>query len=149
VDADATMEDTSIPDVGPPDVIVDPMNCVPPTATNNSLGIGGYCSPAAGQCAVVGLGGKVTICTADLAGTPAHGWFCTAPCSTSADCGAGSACLATSMGQQCVPTACEALFPEAGVPVIVDAAADSGAEGGGPADAASEGAAAGDAAEGG
>jgi hypothetical protein len=123
---DAGLEDadaSAIGDVVTVDtaVIVDPMNCVPPGTKDNSLGIGGYCSPAAGQCAMQGLAGMVTICTADLAGAPTHGWFCTTPCTMSSQCGPGIACITTSAGEVCVPSACSSLFPEAGPPPVPDA----------------------------
>ena len=104
-------------------MIVDPSNCVPPGAAPNDQGIGGYCSPSGGQCASAGPGGSPRICTADLAGAPAHGWFCTYPCPT--NCGAGAACVPTSMGSDCVPTSCDALEAEAAIPIL-DAGADSG-----------------------
>jgi hypothetical protein len=134
-DAAAEDADAGIVDSGAPDVIVDPMNCVPPATLNNNLGIGGYCSPGAGQCSMAGPTGTPTICTADLAGTPAHGWFCTAPCTMSSTCGPGAACLTTTMGEQCIPTACDSLFPEAGVPFMMEAGTEGGATDSGTKDA--------------
>lgn len=118
------------------DVIRDPANCVPPGTASNDQGIGGYCSPGGGQCAITGPGGSPRICTADIAGTPAHAWFCTYPCPT--NCGGGAACVTTAMGSECVPTSCDYLGVDASVPPV-DAGADSGmaAEASSPSDAAS------------
>jgi hypothetical protein len=98
------------------DVIVDPKNCVPPGTPSNSAGVGGYCSPGGGQCDMVGPEGTAEICTADLAGTPAHDWYCTTPCSMPGQCGSGATCANTPAGSRCVPTKCLSLVPEAGVP---------------------------------
>jgi hypothetical protein len=110
----------SMPEAGA-DVIVDPMNCVPFGTAGNDQGIGGYCSPSGGQCNVVGPGGSARICTADVPGTPPHAWFCTYPCMHTTECGAGAACVTTSMGSSCVPTACD--LADGGMP---DAAPETG-----------------------
>ena len=89
-----------------PDVIVDPADCVSVKATSSEKGVGGYCSPMAGQCLHAGPGGTATLCTADF-GAPAHEWFCTIPCGTTADCGpGGGTCLSTPFAQICVPPSC-------------------------------------------
>jgi hypothetical protein len=96
-----------------PHVINDPMNCVMPGAASNTDGVGGYCSPAGGQCAHAITGGMASICTGDLPGTPPHDWFCTVVCTTASECGTGSSCIATNGGQLCVPTACVSLIGDA------------------------------------
>lgn len=120
------------PDVAP-DVIIDPQNCVAPGTANDDEGVGGYCSPGGGQCSASGPGGSPRICTADLAGTAAHTWYCTYPCMGPNDCGTGAQCANTSEGMMCVPPACAASTdggPEedgatdADVADVVDAATD-------------------------
>jgi hypothetical protein len=86
-------------------VIIDPQNCVAPTATNNELGMGGYCSPGGHQCDTAGPSGAARLCSADY-GAPAHAWFCTYPCSVVSDCGSGEACIGDAQGTGCVPNAC-------------------------------------------
>jgi len=105
-----------------PHVITDPDNCIAPGSTSNVSGVGGYCSPAGGQCATAIAGGMASVCTADV-GAPAHAWFCTVPCTKTSDCGAGGAtCIATDQGQVCVPAACGAFVGDAAV-------SDSGRDG--------------------
>lgn len=112
------------PDVQP-DVIVDTANCVAPTTSNDSEGVGGYCSPGGGQCATAGPGGAPRICSADLAGAEPHEWYCTYPCTTSADCGSGAQCLATAQGMICVPPACGSPIDAGDEDVVVDASTDA------------------------
>lgn len=107
------------------DVIIDPQNCVAPGTKPNDQGMGGYCSPGGGQCDTAGPGGAPRICTADVAGTPAHAWFCTYPCDPTTNCGTGATCLGDSMGNGCVPTACDYLAGDAGVDAGSDASSDA------------------------
>jgi hypothetical protein len=84
----------------------DPNDCVAPGTPSNAEGVGGYCSPNGGQCAKGAPDGNVSVCTADF-NVPAHAWFCTIACTSSAECGSGSAsCLPSVHGQSCVPSAC-------------------------------------------
>jgi hypothetical protein len=123
---DATGDATETGVVGSdakPHVINDPQNCVPPGTTSNVDGVGGYCSPAGAQCLRAIAGGMASICTADV-GAAAHEWFCTVPCATTTDCGAGgSTCIATVQGQVCVPAACMAFVGDAST---YDSGFDSG-----------------------
>jgi hypothetical protein len=96
-----------------PDVIIDPQNCVAVTAKSSEMGIGGYCSPAGGQCLHAGTGGTPTLCTADF-GAPAHEWFCTLPCDTTSQCGAGGGtCISAPFAEICVPAACTGALGDA------------------------------------
>jgi hypothetical protein len=114
----ATGADVSI------DVIVDDMNCVPPGTANNAEGVGGYCSPGAGQCSHAGPGGQPRYCTADVPSTPAHAWFCTWDCSSG--CGMGASCSTlANQGMQCVPTTCAYLAGDSGTDSGGDAASDA------------------------
>jgi hypothetical protein len=117
--------DGSKPKDAAADVIVDPKNCVPPGTASNSDGVGGYCSPAGGQCDMVGPEGVAEICTADLDGTPAHDWYCTMPCSKTSQCGAGATCASTAMGSRCVPKSCDAFVPEGGLDSGADVLGDA------------------------
>ena len=120
--ADSTVPEASVgvPDVHP-DAIIDPNDCVATPATSSENGVGGYCSPGAGQCLHAGTGGSATDCTADF-GAPAHEWFCTIPCSTTLDCGGGGgACVSAPFGQFCVPTACAKALGDAQSAVVPDA----------------------------
>lgn len=119
--------ETSTADVNYADIlIVDNNNCVAPGTPNNAEGIGGYCSPGAGQCAMAGPGGTPTLCSADY-GAPAHDWFCTYPCSGPSTCGSGSLCVSTATGASCVPASCLAEEGDAGYTIL------DGGEGGSPA----------------
>lgn len=101
-----------------PDVILDPSDCVSTSATSSENGVGGYCSPGAGQCAHAGTGGTATICTADV-GAPSHEWFCTLPCTTTAGCGpGGGTCLSAPFAQICVPTTCAGALGDASSSVV-------------------------------
>jgi len=113
-----------------PDVIIDPSNCVAPSAASSENGVGGYCSPGAGQCAHAGAGGTATLCTADIP-APSHEWFCTIPCSAPSDCGpGGGACLSAPFGQICVPPACAGNLGDASSLVVDsgDASADGASD---------------------
>jgi hypothetical protein len=124
-DSGTTLGDgASGPDTG---VINDPQNCVPPGTVGNALGIGGYCSPLAGQCDTAGPGGAARICTGDLTSTPAHAWFCTYPCSHTRDCGEGNVCFENSEGAGCIPTSCLYLDSDSGMIVPDDAGASDAA----------------------
>jgi hypothetical protein len=101
-------------------IIIDPKNCVPP-------GTPGYCSPGGGQCDMAGPGGMAEICTADLAETPAHGWYCTSPCDEASACTGGDTCESTPAGSRCVPKSCDYLLPEGGP---VDSGKDAPTESG-------------------
>ena len=108
------------------DVIIDPQNCVAPTAKNNDQGIGGYCSPGGGQCDYAGPGGTPRICTADVPGNPPHDWFCTTPCDDpTVKCGLGAQCVASPAGKECVPDSCTS---DAGVDSGSDASSDAVAD---------------------
>ena len=104
---DAGKDSGNPADVGP-DVIIDPMNCVPFGTKPNSQGIGGYCSPGGGQCMAAGPDASGRLCTADIPGTPAHAWFCTYPCTASppGQCGTGATCVTETEGSGCVPLIC-------------------------------------------
>lgn len=104
----------------------DPLNCQPPGSKPNEKGMGGYCSPAGHECDTAGPGGEARLCTADIADTPVHAWFCTYPCSTDADCGSASYCQKDPRGSGCVPTICKSLAPDAGPETSSDAVADGG-----------------------
>lgn len=77
------------------------VDCVPPGTKGNSLGVGEYCQ-AASDCKTG------TFCTAGLA--PKGAEFCTAFCSTDADCGEGASCYTDPRGKGCAPTACLAVL---------------------------------------
>jgi hypothetical protein len=79
---------------GPDSAAVD---CVPEGTKGNALGVGAYCQAAA-DCKTG------TFCTAGLA--PKGAEFCTAFCSTDADCGEGASCYTDPRGRACAPTAC-------------------------------------------
>lgn len=113
-------KDSGAPKDSAPDVIIDPENCVSPGSAD-------YCSPGAGQCDRVGPGGSPEICTADLAGTPKHAWYCTLPCSKPSQCTGGATCVRTPMGSRCVPKSCDDRVPDAGED---SGDGESGAEGG-------------------
>ena len=77
----------------------------------------------------LGPGGTLgDICTADLAGTPPHGWYCTMPCDEEAStCAEGTTCESTSTGFRCVPKSCDYLLPDGGpADSSTEAATDSG-----------------------
>jgi hypothetical protein len=122
----------AFPDVA---VVVDDANCVPPGTASNASGVGGYCSPGGGQCNHAGEGGGTTLCTADF-NAPLHAWFCTLPCTTTSDCGQGTAtCIPAAGGLACVPAACGAFAGDASVDGMTDAASprdagDGGLDGG-------------------
>lgn len=109
-----------------PDVINDPKDCVAPGTLSNPQGVGGYCSPAGGQCAHAVTGGMASICTGDI-GAAAHEWFCTVTCSSNTDCGSGGAtCIQGVLAQVCVPSTCLAFVGDSGVTEGgTDAAADA------------------------
>ena len=117
---DAGGNDATMDNMGP-DVISDPSNCVAPGTSSNMQGIGGYCSPGGGQCAP-------RICSADLAGTPAHAWFCTTPCDITTSCGAGASCLTTATGPICVPSSCGFLGLDGGLDAGTDGGTDASAD---------------------
>lgn len=111
---------------------LDPSNCVTPGSKPNENGMGGYCEPKnasntrGGECDTAGPSGAPRICTADVPDTPAHGWFCTYPCSKDEECGTGAYCAHDVKGSGCVPTACKALSGDAGPgDVGSDAASDA------------------------
>lgn len=79
---------------GPDSAAVD---CVPADTKGNALGVGAYCQTAS-DCKTG------TFCTAGLA--PKGAEFCTAFCSTDADCGEGASCYTDPRGKACAPTAC-------------------------------------------
>jgi hypothetical protein len=86
-------------------VVIDDANCVAPGTASNANGVGGYCSPNGGQCAIGSLDAGA-VCTADF-NVPAHAWFCTVACSSTSECGPGSAsCLPSIHGEACIPAAC-------------------------------------------
>jgi hypothetical protein len=99
---------------------LDPANCVAPGTKPNEKGMGGYCEPSnasktrGGQCDKAGPDGAARICTADVPDTPAHGWFCTYPCSKDEECGTGAYCAHDVKGSGCVPTICKGLGGDAG-----------------------------------
>jgi len=99
------------------------MNCVAPGTASSAAGVGAYCSPGGGQCNHDAPDGAPTICTADF-GAAAHLWFCTVVCTSTSQCGLGSAtCVAAANGSLCVPTACTAFAADASVD-----AGDAGAD---------------------
>jgi hypothetical protein len=135
------------------DAVIDPADCVAPGTSSGETGVGGYCSPGGGECAHAGPGGTATLCTADF-GAPAHAWFCTVTCASTADCGAGGgACLAPPFAQQiCVPSACASGLGDASSPDvdagdaavsadtgIGDATSDAAVDGASTTDAAPDG----------
>jgi hypothetical protein len=129
---DAVASDATASDVGPgvpdvhPDAINDPKNCVAPGATSSEKGVGGYCSPGAGQCVHAGTGGTATLCSADF-GAPSHEWFCTITCTTTADCGpGGGTCLSAPFAQICVPASCAGALGDASSSVVDSGSGDAG-----------------------
>ena len=118
------------------DVIDNPSNCVKPGTANNAQGVGGYCNSGGGQCASAGPGGTPTLCSSDISAAP-NAWFCTITCPTT--CGGGAACVTTTVGSYCVPTACVGALADAGL-IVSDAGVESGTvEGGGSEGGGSEG----------
>ena len=113
----------------------DPDNCVPPGTKPNEKGMGGYCDPGGHQCDTAGPGGGPRICTADVPDTPAHGWFCTYPCSTDGECGTGAYCASDPKGKGCVPTVCKKLS-DAGTDSARDAPASDAPASDAPSEAA-------------
>lgn len=85
-------------DPGPDSGAVD---CVPEGTKGNAIGVGAYCQ-ASSEC----MSG--TFCTAGAA--PKGAEFCTAFCSSDADCGEGATCYSDPRGKACVPAACIALL---------------------------------------
>ena len=73
------------------------VDCVPAGTKGNSKGIGAYCQGAS-ECS------PDTFCTAGLA--PKGAEYCTAFCSTDADCGEGATCYTDPRGKACAPTSC-------------------------------------------
>jgi hypothetical protein len=111
-----------------PDVILDPNDCVSTTAASSENGVGGYCSPGGGQCVHAGVGGSASLCSADF-GAPAHEWFCTLPCDTTSECGAGGGtCISAPFADICVPSACAGALGDASSQVFD--AGEAGADGG-------------------
>ena len=75
----------------------EPVNCVPEGTKGNAIGVGKYCQ-ASSECATG------TFCTAGPA--PKGAEFCTAFCTSDADCGDGASCFKEARGTACVPAAC-------------------------------------------
>jgi hypothetical protein len=78
----------------------DDTNCVAAGEKGNDKGVGAYCQ-ASKDCT------GDTFCTAGVA--PKGAEFCTAFCTSDADCGAGASCYTDPRGRACVPAACIAL----------------------------------------
>lgn len=77
--------------------------CAEPGATGNELAVGKQCTKGGGECP-----STAGICLADYT-TGDWGNFCTALCSTDADCGTGAGCMGaggTSTIKTCIPTSC-------------------------------------------
>ena len=74
-----------------------PVDCVAEGAVGNEKGIGKYCQ-ASEECP------GTTFCTAGLA--PKGAEYCTAFCSTDADCGSGAVCYTDPRGKGCAPAKC-------------------------------------------
>jgi hypothetical protein len=87
----------------------------------NSLGVGKSCTKGGNECK---NNSSATICTVDV--EPTAPAFCTTPCSTDADCGAGASCLSASLGKGCAPTACSSLGLGGASDGGASAAADAG-----------------------
>ena len=95
--------------------------CGSPGDRGNAEGVGKYCSKGGNQCSG---NGSATFCTADFVDGPS---FCTKPCSTDADCGAGAACNHQSAGSGCVPATCGAMGPGSSADAGLAPATDGGA----------------------
>lgn len=77
-------------------------SCVQPEDEGNELGVGRFCSPRRGQCAVTPF---ARVCVPDLA-PEVTDWYCTRFCDDDSDCGTGALCLGDSRGMGCVPVVC-------------------------------------------
>lgn len=100
----STTEAPITPKPAKPDAAAAPSDasteCVAEGTKGNDKGVGAFCQTSK-ECA------PGTFCTAGVA--PKGAEFCTAFCSSDADCGEGASCYTDPRGRACVPAACIAL----------------------------------------